>query len=1104
MAPMDGRQSRMWRWFTIVVLALGLAAPSCASALTITSANGYGRLIFSTEHPIVKLADGVLVLHFAHRPHFSAKAIMRRLPLYISDAHAGPHGKTFRFALTRPVWLHQSSSGNLFAVDLVPASFTGTPPSLPPPAPVVPKPVNIATLPVLPIRAGAYAHFSRLVFVLKAPVTYSVFPGADHITIHFDAKLRPDFTALKTVAPPWVKAAGWHIDGTGTVIDFNTMSGSGYHDFRSGADVVLDILAPRSDAQSYDPPGLTGAAEKNKIHWLPRDQKNGATQTGSQRRAVLNAVAAIDGKTAPKEIVPLPTPRPHRAKTATGTTSSLPVTASASSATLHFPAGTAIAAFVREDNAWIVLSSAKPLDVSYLTKALSGFSNAVAVSSQDGVSVVRIALRQPERLRVTGDGVTNVVRIAPSFTTPSIARPLRITRDIDTPDAAALRAALPDAQSPLQLSDPVAGDRLIVVPAAPGRVLRRADHYVDFAALPSASGLVISPFAEDLDVRSEGDHVRISRPGGLRLTAAGIPAVANPAALTQIANGPTYINFAAWSDPMNRDVLTTERALRDAAAALPSAQANGARRQEAQFYIANRLDAEALGVVGQMQSSDPTLQDDPELQTIKAAADVMMARYRDARSALSATAFANDPHAAIWRGLADAGLQRWPQARHALMLAMRVIGRYPPSWQARVRIAYAHAAIVGHALGVAQKVLAGLPKKLHPPLSYDAELVQAQLAVAQGRYRAAAPLFAALKQCRDPKVAAHAIYDDTTAALAAGAISQNQAIASLEELRYRWRGDDLELKTLRKLGALYFAQKRWRKGLGVLQVAVDSFPNNESTRHVQDDMRKAFIALFLHGKADKMPPIQALGLFYDYIDLTPIGADGDTMIRRMANRLVDIDLLGPAEKLLKYQVDKRLNGVAQAQVAGRLAMVYLMDHKARHALAVLRATRVAGMPDDVAHARLLLEARALAALKQYAQALDLIAVEKGADTQRLRADIYWESGNWPMAGQEAEKLLGNAWSAKGNLSKMQRRYVMRAAIAYSLAGDATSLARLRSHFAPQMAQSPDAASFAVVTQNVSTQGVAFQDIAAKVASIDTLESFMKDFKKRFDAIPSVH
>ena len=53
-------------------------------------------------------------------------------------------------------------------------------------------------------------------------------------------------------------------------------------------------------------------------------------------------------------------------------------------------------------------------------------------------------------------------------------------------------------------------------------------------------------------------------------------------------------------------------------------------------------------------------------------------------------------------------------------------------------------------------------------------------------------------------------------------------------------------------------------------------------------------------------------LFYDNIDLTPIGADGDEMIRRMADRLVAVDLLGPAANLLAYQVNKRLDGVARA------------------------------------------------------------------------------------------------------------------------------------------------------------------------------------------------
>ena len=86
--------------------------------------------------------------------------------------------------------------------------------------------------------------------------------------------------------------------------------------------------------------------------------------------------------------------------------------------------------------------------------------------------------------------------------------------------------------------------------------------------------------------------------------------------------------------------------------------------------------------------------------------------------------------------------------------------------------------------------------------------------------------------------------------------------------------------------------------------------------------------------------------------------------------------------------------MARAQVATRLAMIYLMDQKPQQALDAIRTTQISTLPDDVNHQRLLLEARAFAALKQWDNALDLIAVDQAADTARLRADIYWESGNW--------------------------------------------------------------------------------------------------------------
>ena len=85
-----------------------------------------------------------------------------------------------------------------------------------------------------------------------------------------------------------------------------------------------------------------------------------------------------------------------------------------------------------------------------------------------------------------------------------------------------------------------------------------------------------------------------------------------------------------------------------------------------------------------------------------------------------------------------------------------------------------------------------------------------------------------------------------------------------------------------------------------------------------------------------MPPIEALGLFYDFRELTPIGRRGDEMIRRLADRLVSVDLLDQAAELLQHQVDHRLQGGARAQVATRLAVVYLMNRKPDRALATLQ------------------------------------------------------------------------------------------------------------------------------------------------------------------------
>src|SRR5262249_40244293 len=156
-----------------------------------------------------------------------------------------------------------------------------------------------------------------------------------------------------------------------------------------------------------------------------------------------------------------------------------------------------------------------------------------------------------------------------------------------------------------------------------------------------------------------------------------------------------------------------------------------------------------------------------------------------------------------------------------------------------LRLAEADAALSGGHIGSADAAVARLPHDMPEGLLYESELMRARLFAQERRMRDAALLFSAVEKSGDAFASARAVYYRVEAAIAAGVMRRDAGIEALEELRYRWRGDYVELLTLRKLGALYFAKQDWRNGLRTLRVATLNFPNDDLGRQVQDDMRGA-------------------------------------------------------------------------------------------------------------------------------------------------------------------------------------------------------------------------------------------------------------------------
>ena len=274
-------------------------------------------------------------------------------------------------------------------------------------------------------------------------------------------------------------------------------------------------------------------------------------------------------------------------------------------------------------------------------------------------------------------------------------------------------------------------------------------------------------------------------------------------------------------------------------------------------------------------------------------------------------------------------------------------------------------------------------------------------------------------------------------------------------------------------------------------------PNSELSRQSQDAASALFAQLYLSPKGEDMKPIDALGMFYEYRELTPIGRRGDEMIRRLAERLVAVDLLDQAAELLQYQVDKRLEGAARAQVAARLAMVYLTNRKPDRAIAALRSTRIADLSGELRQQRLLLEARAQSDVGRHDLALDIISNISGREAIRLRSDIYWASRHWREASEQIELYYADRWRDFKPLNTVEKGDVIRAVVGYALAEDALGLARFREKYAPLMLGDTDRMAFDLASKPAAASSAEFAAIAKMAAGVDTLDGFIREMKVRF-------
>ena len=1107
-----------WLGFCLTLLAV-LLVPAAAMAndrakLFATAEKNYGRIVIDfparLDLPPYKLQsdNGVLSIVFDAPVDVTLPDIAALVPNYVSVARVDPDGRGIRFGLRSTFSVDHMEAGEQLFIDLLPPNWQGLPPGLPPEviANLARRAKEAAVLAdqrrkaeqarishaAAEVRMGRNPTFMRVEveWNVDTEASYAFDPKSRTGNLDFEWPVPIDLHLVQGNLPKELQGVDNLVTADGSRIVFHPAEGTVPRFYKvSPRDFIVDIDTASS---------------------VPADPNPAAAATAKAFQTELQASRSGASWWLPalRSVVP-PWAEPALAVFAAGPPAPITPTISTVGSTVRitfpFDRETPAAVFRRGNVVWMLFDTTTSINAPPSTTALDSFATSLTVVPAGELQVVRLDV-SPQRLATLGsEGRAWVLSIGDMLL--NATEPLTLNRRTDRNGLYEIVADLGRPARLHHFHDPVVGDTLDVVTTyPPARGVVRDLDFVDFEALRSVHGLVIRPSHDDVSVKVDKTAAVISAPGGLIVSS---PDTLASAAASAASSAPRtdFIDLGPLKEDNPVKFNEKQQKLAAAAASTEGAARDAARLDLARFYLANRFGYEAIGVLHVLQDGLKTDDLRNTSQIMLAAADTIAGRPADALPILDSPAFADEVDAKVWRALAETDAGDYAAAKSDAIAAAPVIGSYPVWVQTRFLLAAIRSALETGDTQVAEQFRKQVS---FGDLDRDQvslyQLLSGRIAEAEGRTDEALDTYGQVIAADIRPTRAEAVYRTILVLDRTGKLDLAKATKTLAAEAMLWRGDSLEAHMDKLLASLYFRAGRYRDGFETAKSALEVFPSSPTTEALADQAQGEFEDLYLNGKADQLPPVDALSLYYDFRSLTPPGTRGDEMIRNLAQRLVKVDLLSQAADLLTYQVDNRLKGAAKAEVAVQLALVQIANRQPQAALRILNSTELADLPPGLDRRRRLLEARALIDSNRLELALDVLGSIAGRDADQLRIEANWDAKNYEAAGDLLEAMYtpnaaGNSGPA---LTQSGRMDILRAAVAFALADDKIGLSRLRAKFSDALAKGPEWPMFDYVTSTIAQVGDPRLAAAAKaVAGVDSLNAFLSSYRQVYGNAPLV-
>lgn len=1074
------------------IIALGLVAPALAQEqgqLFATQEEGYARLILSfpgrddLPEYTMRIENGVLSLEFEEKVAVILPDVGTTMAPYLSVARVDPDGMGLRIGLRAAFTFNRIEAGEKLFIDLLPNTWQGMPPALP--QEIIDELAERARLaairaererkaaevielnPRATVRVGRNPTFMRVVFDWTVPTTADYVQEGETSHIAFEWPVGVDLRDLAVDLPPEIASVESAVTPDGAMVSLALAKGVTPRFYENSPNqYILDIDIAGVGLPSFTAASLVEEAE-------------------AEAEAVPDTPAGPDtaqvDKLFPESAAPTVTPF-------------VSVLGSTVRVVFPFEQDTPAAVFRRGDTVWMMFDTISGIMPPTHSEALDALASEFAVVASGDTQVVRVELTQDRLATLGSEGMAWVLSLGDIMLTPTEPIELNRRRDIEGNFEVVANVARPARIHDFR--DPLVGDILKVVTAyPPARGVTRTLDYVEFSALRSVHGLVIKPESPELDLAIENELAVLSTAGGLTVSAADAPRTIGNGITESLRSsfidlaGLEEKDFGALNDHLD-DLLV-------AAADGEGRDRDVARLDLAQYYVANRFAHEALGVLDVLEADLKAEDLTRKIRMTRAIAETLAARPNEALAILNSPGIGQELDALLWRTIARAEGYDFKGARFDAIEANSIVENYPLWVRNKFYFAALRSAVETDDMALAERFLAAIDfAGLNPEDSSLYHLMSGRIDEGRDRISEAIDTYGQVIAADIRPTRAEAIYRTLRLLDEQGTLDLAKASDTLSAESLLWRGNPLEADMQTMLADFYFRDGQYRRGFETVQQAVANYPESPPVNALRDKAQHMFSELFLNGMADALGPVDALGLYYDFRQLTPPGARGDEMIRNLARRLVRVDLLAQAAELLEYQLENRLRGVARTQIAADLAVIYLADRRPQDALRVLNETRLPDLPESLQRQRRILEARAMIDGGRDQLALDLLRDVDGSDATLLRIDAHWKAKRYDQASEMLEAFY--AGQPEGvPLSQPVRLGLIKAAVGFALSGDTFGLSRLRAKFGDAMVVTPEWPMFDLVTGQVAITSLEFKAVASQVADVGGINAFLASYRDTY-------